>query len=100
MKIRNKRKGFNKVNYRVNGVPRSVGIPAGATVDIPGLKRTSDILNFRDFKTGFFEIVEEAPVVPEKKIEEKKTELDEAVEKVEEYSKKKSESSRTKKKDK
>jgi len=98
MKIRNKKDGFNKLHYRVGGMAKIVGISAGKTVDLPDLNRKEDIINYGEFIRGFFEVVEDAPVVQVtetiKPSEETKTsskiDLDEAKEKVKKYSKKKS----------
>jgi hypothetical protein len=103
MKIRNKKNGFNKLHYRVGGMPKIVEIGAGKTVDLPDLKRKEDIINIGEFKRGFFEVVIEQPI-PEVNKEIKETEspkaidLDEAREGVKKYSKKKSKK-KTKKED-
>lgn len=59
MKIKNKKNKANCVNFKDNGFPRKIIIPAGATADIPNLIIVSQIINQGDFERGFFEIVEE-----------------------------------------
>jgi hypothetical protein len=62
MKIKNKKNSANYVNFKDNGIPKKIIIAAGVTANIPALTKVSQITNYGDFKRGFFEIVDEAPV--------------------------------------
>jgi len=70
MKIKNKKNKSNCVNLKVNGMAKKVFIPAGKTVDIHELNNMAQIININDFKTGFFEVIEE--VVEQKAVAPKK----------------------------
>ena len=59
MKIKNKKSSANYVNFKDNGNPRKLRIAAGTIVDIPTITKATQIINFGDFKRGFFEIVSE-----------------------------------------
>lgn len=58
MRIRNNRNKANYVNFKDNGFPRKVIINAGATVEISSLNELLQIINYRDFNRGFFEVIE------------------------------------------
>ncbi|MEK6829385.1 MAG: hypothetical protein AABY15_04605 [Nanoarchaeota archaeon] len=77
MKIRNKKNSANYVNFKDNGNPKKELISAGAIVDIPAITKATQIINFGDFKRGFFEIIEveeKVEKVVDKSSSKKKTE--------------------------
>lgn len=59
MKIINKKKKANYLNFRVNGESTKLLIPANLTVNLPLIVNINQIINLGDFKRGFFEIIEE-----------------------------------------
>lgn len=75
MKIRNKRNKANYVNFKSSGIAKKSLIEAGKTADISEITNVTQILNFGDFKRGFFEIVSEEPekieILEAQKAEEK-----------------------------
>lgn len=79
MKIKNNKNKANCVNFKDNGFPIKVMINAGATVEISSLNNVSQIINYGDFKRGFFEVVEEVKpeVVEVKKSTPKKKDKEE-----------------------
>ena len=86
MKIKNNKNKANCVNFKDNGFPIKVTISAGATVEISSLNNVSQIINYGDFKRGFFEVVEEVKieVVEIKKTTAKKKEKEQdSLEKIE-----------------
>lgn len=73
MRIRNKKNGMNVLAYRDGASIVKEAIPAGATVDIPGLNSIGQVVNKFDFNRGWFEIIENNNKI-ESKTEEVKSE--------------------------
>ncbi len=63
MRIRNKKNGMNVLAYRDGASVVKEVIPAGATVDIPGLIDMGQVVNKFDFNRGWFEVVVSESVV-------------------------------------
>lgn len=86
MKIKNKKNKSNCVNLKVNGMAKKVFIPAGKTVEIHELNNMAQIININDFKTGFFEIVEDVveqvEAAPKKKAASTKKKTKDSLDKV------------------
>ena len=73
MRIKNNKKKYNYVNYKVGGIAKKALIQAGSIIDLPFLKSFSQILNVKDFNLGFLEVVEdiETPNLKNKTLKEK-----------------------------
>lgn len=93
MKIKNTKNKANYLNFRVNGVPKKIMIPAGKVVQIPTLTKLSQILNEGDLNRGGFEAIAEAPTpeVKEAKKEKKATKAKKTSKKASKKTSKKSE---------
>lgn len=82
MKIINKRKKANYINFKVNGTTQKVLVPANSIVEIASIQSVNQIINFGDFKRGFFAVVEEIKTLEVNKIS-KKNKTEDTFEKVE-----------------
>lgn len=82
MRIINKRKKANYLNFKVNGTSQKVLIPANSIVEVALIQNMSQITNFGDFQRGFFAIIEDTKPAEAVKIS-KKTKVEDTLEKVE-----------------
>jgi hypothetical protein len=82
MRIRNKKKVSNYVNYKVSGIAKKALIPAGKTIDLPFLTNLNQILNIKDFNLGFLEVVKEEVNIKASKVETNKKKTEDALDKV------------------